>query len=290
MTLKDQFKKIKDNWLILILIGAGLFFVFFSTGGGYYSSQSFSEGMFSKNMDLAYDRSSAYGGYYDSDFAPDLTERKITKTGSLNTEVSKGTFEQSHGAILDIAAGSHSFILSQNVQSYGSGWRLYKRGTYTLKVETGAYDSVVSSLRGIGKVITFNEDSQDITARYSNTEIEIQTERARLARYESMYLSATEVSDQITLSDRIFEQERKIKYLEDSLTNLDRRIEYSTISVTLSEKRSEWAYITFVKLSQLIKSFVMSLNAFLGFFFVIIPWAIAAGIIWLIVHMINRKR
>ena len=51
-----------------------------------------------------------------------------------------------------------------------------------------------------------------------------------------MLTEATAVSDKIELSDRIFNQERTIKYFEDQLKNAGTRVEYSTLYVTLTEK------------------------------------------------------
>ena len=119
--------------------------------------------------------------------------------------------------------------------------------------------------------------------------IELQTEKERLKRYQVMYDEAKEINDKLNLNDRIFNQERRIKYLEDSLKNTDKRIEYSTIHFSMTEKRSEYANLALVKISELIRGFVSSINALLQLVFVIIPWAIAFLIISWIVKLIKRK-
>lgn len=62
-----------------------------------------------------------------------------------------------------------------------------------------------------------------------------------------MYKEATSIQDKLTLNDRIFDQERRIKYLTDSINNMDQRIEYSTVYISLTEKKSEYINIVFVK-------------------------------------------
>jgi len=59
------------------------------------------------------------------------------------------------------------------------------------------------------------------------------------------------------------------------LRNIDNRIEYSSVSFSMSEERSEWVNIALVKLSDLVRSFVGSLNSLLSFIFGIVPWAVA---------------
>ena len=121
-------------------------------------------------------------------------------------------------------------------------------------------------------------------------EIDIETEKARLARYQTMYATATRVEDQINLNDRIFNQERRIKYLENSLANIDQRIDYSTVSFSLREKISEYANIALVKFSQLFRNLVSSTNSLFQLIFLVIPYAIAGGLLWGAYKFIRRIR
>ena len=295
MTFKEQFKKIKENWLLLVLV---LLVIGFLNLGGIFGSVS--KGAFSSieqvvQSDLAMEKTMSYRGVSyipapEQDFAPDVEERKITKTASMSTEVERGTFKEEESKLKTIVKSSDSYLLNENVNKYGSGRKSCYQGNYQIKVETSKYDAVITQLKDIGELQSFNENARDITGSYTKTEIEIDVEKKRLARYEEMYKEAKRVEDKITLNDRIFDQERRIKYLEDSLKNMDRRIEYSTVTVTIKEKRSEYANIALAKLSALIKSFVGSINSLLYLFFVIVPYVVAAGIIWFIVKRFKKKR
>ena len=90
------------------------------------------------------------------------------------------------------------------------------------------------------------------------------------------------------LTDRIFDQERRIKYLEDSLTRQDKRVDYVTLNVNLVEERSQYSNIVFVKFSDIAKRFVSSFNGLITLIFVLLPYAIVTSIIWIIVR--KRKR
>jgi len=96
-----------------------------------------------------------------------------------------------------------------------------------------------------------------------------------------MYEDAEEVSDRIDLNDKIFNQERKIKYLQDALSNVDNRIDYSSVGFSMEEERSDWVEISFVKISELVQTFVGSLNSLLKFVFGIIPWTVVIFIGWI---------
>ena len=287
MSIKEQLAKIKDNWLLIAVII--VVFVFMS---GIFSGSSLTRmasygGSPSQQADASYEKASyaeGVGGSYGSstlnnDFAPEVQDRKIVKTSSMSTEVERGTFYDSEKKLLDIAKSSDSYLLNQNVNKYGTDRESYTSGNYQIKVDVKKYDSVVAQLRSIGEVQSFNENSNDVTGQYTDLKIEIESEKSRLKRYETMYAEAKEIKDKIDLNDRMFDLERQIKYLEDSLKNIDQRVDYSTVYVTLAEKKSEYYGIMFVKLSELISISVGSSNTLIRFLITILPWALAFFII-----------
>ncbi len=295
MTIKEQWNKIKENWLlalgILVLVLISLFTSTFSVGilsgrGDFYGGI----------QEMALAKTTSYGmgrSYYpiaDEGFAPKVAERKITKTASLSTEVERGEFQDAEATLKSIVSSSGSFLLNENVYRSGTGRRAYYSGNYQLKVETGKYDVVVAQLKEIGEVQSFSESADDVTGRYTNLKVELEAEKSRLARYESMYLKAANVGDQITLSDRIFDQERTIKYLEDALDQLDKRVDYSTLSVQISEKQSEYTNVVLIKFSDLIRNLVSSFNGLLSLIFVALPYAVAALVVWLGVRFLRKKK
>jgi hypothetical protein len=297
MGIKEQFKKLKENWVIIVL--AVVLFLFVS-GGSTISgvmNKATSLGGYAPNaMDysLSESASSAYYGKsmirQDSgNFAPEVQDRKIVKTTTISNEIERGTFSDATAKVKNIAVSSNSYILNENENKYGSGRREYKQASYQIKIETGKYDAVVAQLKEIGEVQSFNENMNDITGSYTNTQIELEAERARLAKYEKMYSEAQNINEKLDLTDRIFNQERTIKYYEDSLKNMDSRVDYSTVYLTITEKQSEYINVVIVKMSQLIQSFVSSFNGLLKLIFVLLPWAIAAAIIGFIVRLIKRR-
>jgi len=292
MTLKEQWNTIKKNWLIAVVL---LLFVLtpLISNVGQTFTQTF-----------AMDSSAGYGvaeeaammktSYYPSptygDFAPEVQERIITKTAYLSSEIKRGEFNLAENNLKSIVTSSDSFLLNENSNKYGEGVESYYVGYYTIKVETSKYDAVLSQLRELGKVTSFNENRNDITGSYTNTKLELEVEKERLQRYKNLYAEAKSVDEKLTLNDRIFDEERTIKYLEDSLKNMDSRVDYSTISVTLQEKQSGYLGVVFVKFSQLVKSLVDSINSVLKLIFIVLPWAVVVGIIWILVRVFRKGK
>jgi len=289
MSIKNQFDKIKENWLLLVIVLVIMGFFTLSSGFGGVSLSSMGKVAMAE-YEVAQSESFRAGGYMPTpsgDFAPEVEERVITKTASLSTEVEKGEFEQAESKLKSIVKTSDGFLLNENINKYETGRKSYYTGYYSIKVDTKKYDAVIAQLKEIGEVKSFNENALDITGRYTDTQTNLGAEKERLVRYGEMYEEAERVEDKITLSDRIFNQERTIKYLEQALENMDKRVDYSTVSVSITEKRSEYADIIFVKFAYLVKGFVMSINSLLK----IIVWAIPYAIgLWLVVWIVKRFR
>lgn len=284
MALKKQFQKIKENWLLIgLIIIAMIVFSGFNVQVPMFGAMS--------SKDMMYESAAMGRGgmpIYDEGFAPEAEERKITRQAGMNTEVERGEFESADQQLRNIIRSSESYILNENINTYGE--REYKTGSYQLRVDTSKYDSVISQLKKIGEIKDFWETGQDVTARYTDTNIELQAEKERLQRYKKMLEEAEDTEDKITLSDRIFDQERRIKYLEQSLEKIDERIEYTSVSMTIREKESGYVDAVFVKFSELVTNLVHSLNSLLILIFVILPYTVAIAIIYGVYRLSRKKK
>ncbi len=280
MTLKEQFKRVKENWFIVLLVLVLLFIPFFS--GVNVSSFAKTAPQYMEEA-IAAPGFRSGGVYYDEgDFAPEVTERKITKNAYLSSEIARGEFFATEKKLKAIVSASDSILLNENVNKHDSGWKTTYSGSYQLKVKASKYDAVVKQLKELGEIESFSENARDITGSYTNLEAELELEKERLARYQAMYQEVEDISEKIELSDRIFNQERRVKYLEDALENKDLQVEYSTINVNLREKSSEYANIALVKFSRLVRTIVNSFNSLLSLFFLALPWAVVLFVAWLV--------
>ncbi|HLC64801.1 MAG TPA: DUF4349 domain-containing protein [Candidatus Nanoarchaeia archaeon] len=286
MAIKDQLVKLKDNWLIVLMLIIVL--VFFMSSRGIFSQIS---GQMYATESLAVGKM-AESRYYPpeapGDFAPGVVERKIVKTANLGLEVENGKFGSAESRLKEIVSVSNSFLLNENVNTIGDKEDSYRQGSYQIKVDVKKYDTVLRQLKEIGDVKSFNENALDITGEYTNLEVELAAEKQRLFRFQEMYSGATNIGDQITLNDRIFDQERRVKYLEEALANKDLRVQYSTLYVSVNEEAPAYLNIEFVKFSELVRSLVSSINSLLYLIFVVLPYAVALFILWVIYRVVRN--
>ena len=224
------------------------------------------------------------------DFAPEVENRLLTKTAWLTSEIERGKFQDADSKLRAIVKSTDSFLLNENVNRYGESRTAYYQGHYQLKVETDKYSSIVSQLKELGEVQSFNENTEDITGRYTDLKKEIEKEEERLKRYQQMFAEADLIADKIQLSDMIFNQERTIEYLKEYLNNLDNQVDYSTISVTLTEEQSGYVAVALVKFSELIQKLVNSFNSLLSLLFWILPWAAIVIVVWLGVRFTKKRK
>ena len=292
MSFKDQLYKIKENWLLILVIA--IVFLTLNSGSPLQSITQSSGGYFASKMAVsesaAYDRS--YGiipPMPQEDFAPEVSERKITKTASMTNEVRQGAFKDAEAKLKSIVSSSNSYLLNENVNKYETGWKNYYNGYYTIKVDTKKYNDVVLQLKAIGEVKSFSENAEDITGSYTNSKIELDAEKQRLERFRKMYDEASLVADKIQLNDKIFDLERRIKYLEDSIKNMDKQVDYSTVYISINEKQSEYAGIVLVRFSELVRNLVSSINSLFSLVFIALPYAVAAGIIWAVARWVKGR-
>ena len=229
-----------------------------------------------------------WGVYYDSGFAPEVADRKITKTAYISNEVKRGTFQEAEDRLKNIITATDSVLLSENIYKSGMGTASYLNGNYQLKVETAKYSAVISQLKEIGEVESFSESMDDVTGRYTDLSQDLAAEKSRLARFKEMYADAKTTEEKIQLTDRIFDIERTIGYYEDSLENIDQRVDYSTVSVQLREKSSGYMGVALIKFSQLVRQLVDSLNGLLSLLFMALPYALIALIGWFVYRRFKK--
>jgi len=289
MGLKEQWAKIKDNWLMIVLVLLVL--------GIFLGLNNATENSSVSNYGGAYMEKAALSSYDSSirtpmpseSFAPGVTERKLLKSANLNSEVEQGEFKVAEEKFKAVITSSGAYLLSENVQKSDSK-NPYYTGYYSLKVDNKKYAAVVSQLKEIGTVTSFSESTEDVTGSYTNLGVELKAEQDRLERYQKMFSEATEVSDKITLNDRIFDEERTIKYLQERINNVDTEVEYSSVYVSLQEKQSDYANVAIIGLSTLITSLVDSFNGLIALIVVLLPYLVIIVVVWLVVRRIRKNK
>lgn len=280
MSIKNQLLKIKQNWLLVLLVVLLLFLTNISD-------------LIPKNLslDLASQEKAVSGSSmyfpYSRDFAPEVQDRKITKTSYLTSEIPSGNFQDADSKLKSIISSTESILLNENVQIYENS---YHQASYQIKTPVVNYQNLILEVKKLGNVVVFTENSDDITSQHLDLKTELEAESSRLAKYQEMYSQAKDVSEKIQLIDQISQLERTISYLKDSLTNLENKVEYSTLYLTINEHPSLYSKVKIIKFSELISKLIQNINNLFSIVFILIPYLIAVFVLFVIVKLFKRRR
>src|SRR3989338_1151836 len=111
MTLSAQFNRLKENWIIVVLIAL---FLIFMDGSDLpipqFLGKSIDYSNYASNSGMLAERS-MYSPIYPTEegFSPEVKERLVTKNSYLATEAVRGKFHEAVDKIKAIAKASGSF-------------------------------------------------------------------------------------------------------------------------------------------------------------------------------------
>jgi hypothetical protein len=260
---------LKENWLnytILILL---VVMIFSSSVGSMSSSLS------SKSLSINQD--SYYGNEltYNSGFASEVENRKITKNGNLNLETSNYILSKQN--ILSVSENYNVIFLRNNENT---GNNNYKSLTLSGKINSNNLEVYLNELKSFGEVDYFEIYSNDVTENYVNYDERINRYSNQLSKYEYMLSEEITIDEEIKIQERIDNLEDNLFYLKKNFQNLDDKVIYSQIDIRLSEKKSLLDEVEFINLENGFKGFIESLGAALWFLIYIFGFLLPFGFIY----------
>jgi hypothetical protein len=171
-----------------------------------------------------------------------MTGEKILKTGNVSLETDD--FDSVVDELRFAAVNSGGFVENANI--YDVSYNYYnhtanrsRECSMTLRVPREQFDSVMALVSGIGKLISSDQYSEDVTAQYYDTARRLETKKVEEERVLEMISQATKIDDLLALEERLGQIRTDIELYQTQLLNIDRMAAYSTINVTLTEVLTE---------------------------------------------------
>lgn len=222
------------------------------------------------------------------------TPEKIIRTASL--ELSTRDFDKDHAAILAAVKQAGGRVENANLSnSYGS----LRTAWLTLRVPGDKLDSVIESLKGVGRLVSFSESAQDVSEQYADTENRLKTQQTKMERLQALLQRAGTLEDLITIESSISDTQYEIDRLTGSLRGLDSRVDYSSLSVTLNELgpietsqnqgETLWERVK-NGASAALRGLVSLLSDLLVFLVIALPYLAVLLVIILIIRFIIKRR
>jgi len=158
-------------------------------------------------------------------------ELKLVKTAELASEIDD--VEKGFEKVYAIAAAEKAIVVetSRSVAEEG-----YVFGSITLKVHPSKFDETIKALRGVGRPLSENSTTEDVTQEYVDLQARLENAEAARGRYLEILATRTgAVSDVLEVEREIERVMENIERLKGELRYLDSRIGLSTIAIRLEE-------------------------------------------------------
>ncbi len=159
---------------------------------------------------------------------------------------------------------------------------------FVYKIPTEKLNEMLDFIDGNDGVDSKTVTTEDITSSYDKLKAEIETLEASKEAYQNMLKNDNlNVSEIVTITNRIEEIDTRLKTLYGQLNNYDNLLDYSTINITYTTKTQGYEegflsnYGSFLlAIGQLIVSFI----AYCA------PFLIVAGLVSLIIFIVKKKK
>lgn len=257
-------------------------------------------GLASYSSDISYEYAEAeeQDGSGETETA-EVDPDKIIYSGEAQVETQN--FDDSIAKLMDMLEQYGGWIESSSLS--GANYYSISRGnsgnrsaSYTLRIPSDKFETVMNNLSQLGNVPYTYTYSENVTAQYYDTQARLTAYETQEARLLEMMEKAETVSDVITIEEKLTELRYEIESLQSTLNNWDRKVSYSSLYVTVDEVgeytpqpqqsylQELWQALTgaFKDLGQFFKNFLVFLVS-------IIPTIIVLVILFLVFRPVYRK-
>lgn len=161
-------------------------------------------------------------------------DRKLIRTISMDAETED--LEVLLTALEEKIGQLGGYVEKREVYN-GSAYatRRYRHADLTIRIPADKVDSFVEHVSGVSNVVSSNENIEDVTLTYVDTESRVkalETERDRLLE---LMEDARTMSDLLEIESRLTEVRYELENMASRLKTLDNQIDYATIYLNISE-------------------------------------------------------
>lgn len=184
---------------------------------------------FSENKEVVSDADPGRG--YVPEVNPDVPEssgKKIIYTASLAIEVEnvKDAMEEISSAV----SGLGGFVSGSDYQN-----RDRVSGTITVRIPPEKLGELSAKIGGLGKILSNNLSSQDITMQYVDISSRLANAEAQEEQLLDIMEKATEIADILAVRSELNIVQQEIEVYKGQLRYFDNMVDFSTVTVSLTE-------------------------------------------------------
>ena len=226
--------------------------------------------------------------------AGEINPDKIIYSGEAQVETQN--FDDSIAKLMEMLEQYGGWIESSSLS--GANYYSISRGnsgnrsaSYTLRIPSDKFETVMNSLSDIGNVPYTYTYSENVTTQYYDTQARLTAYETQETRLLEMMEKAETVSDVITIEEKLTELRYQIESLQSTLNNWDQQVSYSSLYVTVDEvgeytHQHQQSYLQ--ELWQALTGAFKNLGSFFKDFLVFLVSAIPTIIVLVILFFVFR--
>ena len=159
-----------------------------------------------------------------------LANAKMVYTAEIEAETQD--YDACTAALEELVEKLGGYLEYASSDSHGDGSR---SASYTVRVPAKEFWGFLKTVGEISHVTSQDQNAENISERYYDTESRLQTQRTKLERLQTLLAKAEHMEDIIDLENAISETEYQIEQLTGSLRHYDSLVHFATIDVRLRE-------------------------------------------------------
>ena len=184
--------------------------------------------------------------------------RKLIKNVYINAETKN--FDEAINNLEEEVLKYNGIIDSRSQNNGGKYNNFARNNHFTIRIPAESLDEFLNIVKGEINITSISDDVVDVTDNYQYTLRRQQTLINEIEKLNELLKKATNVSDVVTIEEKIAELNLELQSIENSLKNLDKRINYSTVNISLMEVK-EFTDMTKVPTKEtLIEGFMSNLR------------------------------
>jgi len=163
----------------------------------------------------------------------DTAQRQVISTASISLEVQ--TVDTTVSQIRGIAESMGGFL----GQMSSAGSKDAEQATVTIRVPQGQFFATLDRLETLGKVLSQNVGSQDVTEQYIDLNAHLKSAQEEEQSLLSLLSKTATLADVISLEKELTQVRSNIENIQGQLNYIERRVDLATIDVSLSTPAKE---------------------------------------------------
>ena len=239
-------------------------------------------------------------------------DEKLVYTCTMDMETVE--YEQTIAAIRELIDRYNGIIEHETYSDSANNWyyTTYEKKSGTLqayivvRIPSKYYRDFLSGMDGFGKVTRSEQNVENITRRYSETQTTIKSLETQEERLLEMMKEAETIEEMLAIEDRLTDVQTELQILKNRLSEMDTDVAYSTVNLNIREVLEYSPEVEPVKTltfkDRLMNTLKSSWNTFTGFlegllFFLIeatpillVIGGISIGIMFIIIGIIKGAK